>query len=278
MPGFDTFESRLIVTGQLVAVTPLRVGAGKSTSATGPDQPVVKNVFGDPVIPGSSLKGVLRSHLEALLRALAASPGQTKKLACDLLSEKGKDACVTEERIKEIKEQFRQKKITSERRDKYLLDESCWVCSLFGAPWLAGKFAVRDLTVLPEYWSGHYLIRDGVAIDRDTGTVSDKRKYDFEAVPAGTRFELLIQVDNASDAELGLALLALRALELEQVQVGGARSRGLGWCCLAGGAAYTLFERPIAYLLGESGTLLDSETRKAKMQVFIDAVKAGSHA
>ena len=56
---------KLILEGELHCETGLHVGAGKgSLEIGGSDNPVVKDAFGRPYIPGSSLRGKLRSLLE----------------------------------------------------------------------------------------------------------------------------------------------------------------------------------------------------------------------
>jgi CRISPR/Cas system CSM-associated protein Csm3 (group 7 of RAMP superfamily) len=69
-----------------------------------------------------------------------------------------------------------------------------------------------------------------VAIDRDKGTAADKQKYTYEVVPKETPFDIEIIVQNGDDTELGLAWLGLTAFQRGMVPLGGARSRGLGWC------------------------------------------------
>ncbi|MEL6856294.1 MAG: RAMP superfamily CRISPR-associated protein, partial [Cyanobacteria bacterium J06607_13] len=75
---FDVFKNRLELTGTLTAVTALRVSEGRSVDVNGSDLPVMKDALGQPLIPGSSFKGALRSRLESFLRAidlsLAVSP------------------------------------------------------------------------------------------------------------------------------------------------------------------------------------------------------------
>ncbi len=276
MSGFETFTSCLTVSGAIETRTPLRIGAGKSTSATEPNQPVVKDILGYPVIPGSSLKGALRSHIEAIMRAVVAPlpPEDALAWVCDPFGEEAGEICLAEAQIKDIKED---PNLSPETRDERIIEHTCLTCRLFGSHGVAAKFAVRDLPVIREYWGGRYLIRDGVAIDRDKGTAADKRKYDFEAVPTGTRFAFQVQVDNAGEVELGLALLALRALEQEQVQLGGARSRGLGWCRLVD-TEYLLYEDPITYLLGQPGERLDEGARQARMDAFVAAIREQNHA
>src|SRR6202451_788663 len=59
---------KLIVEGDIVCQTGLHIGAGKgSLEIGGADNPVVKDAFGIPYIPGSSLRGRLRSLLEQTL-------------------------------------------------------------------------------------------------------------------------------------------------------------------------------------------------------------------
>src|SRR3954471_1886679 len=59
------FVGKLILEGDLLCDTGLHIGAGKGTlEIGGADNPVVKDAFGRPYIPGSSLRGRLRSLLE----------------------------------------------------------------------------------------------------------------------------------------------------------------------------------------------------------------------
>ncbi|MCL6546946.1 MAG: type III-A CRISPR-associated RAMP protein Csm3, partial [Bryobacteraceae bacterium] len=56
---------KLILEGQMHCQTGLHIGAGKgSLEIGGADNPVVKDSFGRPYVPGSSLRGRLRSLLE----------------------------------------------------------------------------------------------------------------------------------------------------------------------------------------------------------------------
>jgi hypothetical protein len=112
--------------------------------------------------------------------------------------------------------------------DAELQARSCWACRLFGAPWLASRVLVKDLSAQEETWSGHFGHRDGVSINRDKGTAQHKKRYTFEAVPEQTAFDFDLVVNDGSDAELGLLLLTLEGINTGQISIGGARSRGLG--------------------------------------------------
>src|ERR1700719_5253408 len=66
---------KLILAGEIHCETGLHIGAGKgSLEIGGADNPVVKDAFGLPYIPGSSLRGKLRSMLEQ--SSGMASPGE----------------------------------------------------------------------------------------------------------------------------------------------------------------------------------------------------------
>jgi CRISPR/Cas system CSM-associated protein Csm3 (group 7 of RAMP superfamily) len=110
----------------------------------------------------------------------------------------------------------------------YILKNTDLISSLFGSPWIASKFQVRDLMVDTNTWFNQYQERDGVAIDRDTETASEGKLYDYQVVPGGTDFEFKAVVENAEDWELGLLMIGLHQFETEQIPLGGGRSRGLG--------------------------------------------------
>ena len=217
LPDFRTFTRQVRLRGTLETTTALRVGAGRTYDLLGDDLPVVKDVLGRPVIPGSSLKGALRAYAERILRTLEplVQPGMVR-LSCDPLIE----PCLTNDEVAAIK--------TEGNADERLRERSCWACRVFGAPWMASRVLVKDLLVREEEWLGLFGHRDGVSIDRDKGTAQEKRRYTFEVVPKGTPFDLEIVVDGATDAELGLLLLALEAFDTGAILLGGARSRGLG--------------------------------------------------
>ena len=244
---FRTFHSRLIIHGTITLRTGLRVGAGRDTEAqSGADVPVVKLADGSPYIPGSSFKGAWRAFTESLLRGIAR-PGQN--LACISVPRDETTlqpvVCLTSAAVTRLKNSDPSPQAWSEivgpkraaeiegleSLDEVIWQLSCRTCQLFGAPWLAGKAWVKDL-LLKADWRElvRPAVRDGVAIDRDKGTAADKRKYTYEVVPQETPFDLEIMVQNPDVTDLGLAWLGLTAFQRQMIPLGGARSRGLGWC------------------------------------------------
>jgi CRISPR-associated RAMP protein (TIGR02581 family) len=212
---FDVFKNRLELAGELSTITALRIGAGKSIDPTSSDMPVMKDVLGRPLIPGSSFKGAMRSHLESFLRGIDPSFAQDPS---ELVGFEWMN------RVKNLKKTEK----TDENLTNALIGITDRVSLLFGSPWMAGKLQIQDLYVVENNWFGQYQERDGVSIERDTETAADGRKYDFQVVPAGTRFSFRAIVENANDAELGLLMLGLTQFENEMITLGGGASRGLG--------------------------------------------------
>ena len=237
--GFETLQSRMRFTGELVARTGLRIGAGRDTDVAGHDLPVMRDGSGRPFIPGASFKGVLRAQVEALLRGLATdSEYQRTKLACYVLESKNR--CIPDAEIKQWRTELAKNEQTRQRIEPEIatrvLAGSCMACQTFGSTYLAAHVAVRDLTVVPALWFGQFEVRQGVSIDRDTETAAHQLLYSFETVPPGTRFELEIEADNLLDWQKGLLLLGLQPFLHGAISLGGARSRGLGRVELLNGA------------------------------------------
>jgi CRISPR-associated RAMP protein (TIGR02581 family) len=241
---FDTFQNRLTIEGYLVAESALRIGTGRASTVSGTELPVMRDAHDRPLIPGSSFKGAWRSHLEALVRGMAPPGADLRRFACDPTSDEA-DHCLSAQRVRALKDEYGN---NDAGLAQAVADGSCLVCQTFGSPWLASPVRVRDLPVADGEWFGQFQVRDGVAIDRDKGTVSEGRLYDYEVVPAGTRFELHVVAENLVPWQWGLLWLGLRALRRGDVALGGFTSRGLGWVKLK--------ERKVRLIKG-AGALLD---------------------
>lgn len=240
---FDTFKNRLELAGTLTTITALRISSARSTEPIGSDLPVIKDALGNPFIPGSSFKGAMRSRLESFLRGinpnLAANPAIEAESSIPSKSIRDPDGNILKKGLdtikQEIDDEFQDDPDKNRKIDKKLTEEIIKILetedltsNLFGSPWIASKFQVRDLTIVADTWFGQYQERDGVSIDRDTETAADGKLYDFQVVPAGTQFDFKAIVENAQDWELGLLMIGLHQFETEQIPLGGGRSRGLG--------------------------------------------------
>ncbi len=219
--GYHVFQSRVKIMGALTLLSGLHIGRGRALEPAASDLPVLTDRFGNPLIPGSSLKGVLRANVEGWLRAFFPDP-RWRSFACDRIADQ---ACVTRDRKRDI---VRQHRDDPAEADRLLWKESCWVCRFFGSPWVASKVRIVDLPVEGPWHREWLIVRDGVAIDRESETAAPKFKYDFEVVPAGTRFELEIGVENPEAYELGLLIVGRDLLNDGYALLGGGTSRGLG--------------------------------------------------
>jgi CRISPR/Cas system CSM-associated protein Csm3 (group 7 of RAMP superfamily) len=128
---------------------------------------------------------------------------------------------------------WRQRKLQDR---KAVMDEKlCAVCKLFGSTVLAGKVQVDDLPLEKHFQPlAHSLteVRDGVAIDRDTGTAVDQRKFDYEVVPSLTAFRLYLTAENLAPQDEAVLALGLLEMVNGAVPIGGKTTRGLGRCRL----------------------------------------------
>ncbi len=222
---FDIFQNRLVIDGYLVAESGLRVGTGRIAAITGTELAVIRDHHDYPFIPGSSLKGALRSHLESLVRGRVPQNADLNRFACDLTNSE----CLDADRMQRLKNKYRD---NDAGLAEAVAEKSCLICQTFGSPWLASPVRIRDLPVVAAEWLGQFDVRDGVAIDRDKGTTSEGRLYNYEVVPAGTRFELCITAENLKAWQRGLLYLGLRGLKRGDVALGGFTSRGFGWISL----------------------------------------------
>ncbi|MDR1728187.1 MAG: type III-A CRISPR-associated RAMP protein Csm3 [Acidobacteriota bacterium] len=208
----------------LEVLTGLRIGAGDSEMHIGGvDNTVIKHpLTGEPYIPGSSLKGKMRSLLEWRSGAVQEKPLGAKDYTNPTASEAQKDA------IKPILQLFGIGGGDA-KDDKTLVKElgpsrlAFWDCALEEG-W---KNRVReDNQLLTE-------VKSENVINRISGVADHPRHT--ERVPAGAKFVFklsLKQLDGDGDALLQTVLEGLKLIELDSL--GGSGSRGYGKVRFAG--------------------------------------------
>ena len=211
-------QRKLRVTADLVFETAWRIGSGREGESS--DLGVMLDPSGHPILPGSSLKGRLRSTCEMLAHALNLD-------ACLLNSQASGVNCTSDiDYYRRVREDYRRaSRDNVTRRLQWIGEHTCDVCKLFGSPVQAGRLRVSDGSL--KEWANVVQVRDGVVIDRDSQTAVDGLKYDYEVIPPGSRFALCIDLDNSSDHDL--ALLGAALFEWRSgTSIGGFTSRGLG--------------------------------------------------
>jgi CRISPR-associated protein Csm3 len=214
---------KLLLDGEMICESGLHIGAGKgSLDLGGADNPVVKDAFGRPYVPGSSLRGKIRSLLEQtagvvtptdlvylsrrrgqevrihqsdepgdeICLLFGRNPGRVERVSGDALE----PASATPARLTAYDSPLDLDSITSQMREN--LDD--------------------ELTE----------VKSENAIDRVTAQANART---LERVPAGAKFRVRFVIDIlcAEDRELvGCFVQGLRLLEDDALGGGGSRGSG----------------------------------------------------
>src|SRR6195256_492130 len=183
---------KLLLEGELHCETGRHVGAGKGSLEIGSsDNPVIKDAFGRPYIPGSSLRGRLRSLLEQ--SSGLAVPAELVYLS----KRRGQEVRIHQ----------------SDRPD----DE---ICILFGRN--SGRMAAYDAPLDPESITPQMRenlddelteVKSENAVDRITSQANPRT---LERVPAGARFRFRMVLDVLCEEDkplFGRLIEGLRLME-----------------------------------------------------------------
>jgi CRISPR-associated protein Csm3 len=217
------FHRKFRITGTLIFDTAFHIGSGKEGELA-TDMGVLKDGYGWPVLPGSTLKGCFRATAEKLAGHLGMS-------ACLLDTQLSGEKCVGDQSyFTAVNSAFREQKSEKEKL-LWLAGHTCDICALFGSPLQASRIFFSDGHLAR--WQSGYQVRDGVVIDRDSGTARPKLKYDYEVTARDTTYEILIDVENPEDKDLAI-LAAVIAEWKNGFRLGGFTSRGLGHVVLEG--------------------------------------------
>src|SRR6266705_570111 len=214
---------KLILEGEMLCETGLHVGAGKgSLEIGGSDNPVVKDAFGRPYVPGSSLRGKIRSLLEQ--SGGLAIPSELVYLS----RRKGQEVRIHQ----------------SDRPD----DE---ICLLFGrnpgrmervqgetletTQATPARLAVYDAPLDPDSITPQMRenlddelteVKRENAVDRITSQANPRT---LERVPSGARFRVRFVMDVLCEEDAPLFARVVEGLRLlEDDSLGGGGSRGSG--------------------------------------------------
>ena len=93
---------------------------------------------------------------------------------------------------------------------------------------MAGKIHISDMEVIDDIDS---VQRDGIEIDRETGATKRGGKFNYDVLPAKTKFKFEMELDNIEEHQLDLIKLALINIR-EGDLFGGKLARGIGKCKL----------------------------------------------
>lgn len=207
--AFEKLSRIVEVQAEFTTRSALAILSGREEAFAPLDQ-VVTTVGGQPVIPGSSLKGAIRSAVESLL------------------AERKIQVCVPDS---SVPKQF------SHREEEYARQidrlpacegrggsrKPCPVCQVFGAVDLAARASFMDAKPVG---SPKLIERSHVALTRDNRAAAGGKLLQLQAVDAGTKFQGMVRIVNAEDWHIGAVLAGLETLEL--TGLGGKKSAGYG--------------------------------------------------
>ncbi len=214
---------KLILEGEMHCETGLHVGAGKgSLEIGGSDNPVVKDAFGRPYVPGSSLRGKLRSLLEQ--SSGMAVPGELVYLS----RRKGQEVRIhqSDRPDDEICLLFGRNPGRMERVQGETLETTQATparLAVFDAPLVLESITAQMREALDDELTE---VKSENAIDRITSQANPRT---LERVPAGARFKIRLVMDVLCEEDAALFARVLEGLRLlEDDTLGGGGSRGSG--------------------------------------------------
>lgn len=193
-------EKVITISGQIECKTGLSIGSNGDLNIGGADSEVIKNpLTGYPYIPGSSIKGKMRSQLEKKYNMINDKKGQP--CGCG--------------------------------------EKECKVCKVFGAHMNPGalsapvRIIVRDANLseesIEDFKKGNLLeVKGENIIDRKSGTAGMPRF--IERVVAGAKFDfkILLQIFEGDNEDKLIAFIEEGLHGIEESYLGGSGSRGYG--------------------------------------------------
>lgn len=214
---------KLLLEGDLTCETGLHIGAGKgSLEIGGADNPVVKDAFGRPYIPGSSLRGKLRSLLEQALglttpaELVYVSRRRGQEVRIHQSDRPDDEICVLFGR-----NPGRVDRVAGEAMESPVATPSR--LTVYDAPLDADSITVQMRENLDDELTE---VKSENAVDRITSQANPRT---LERVPAGARFRVRMVLDILCEPDRELVGRLFEGLRLlEDDALGGGGSRGSG--------------------------------------------------
>lgn len=218
-----TFLGKVILEGEIACQTGLHIGAGKgSLEIGGADNPVVKDAFGIPYIPGSSLRGRLRSLLEQTLglaipsELVFLSRRRGQEVRIHQSDRPDDEICILFGR-----NSARMEKVGGEATESSTATPAR--LTVYDAPLVVDSITPQMRENLDDELTE---VKSENAVDRITSQANPRT---LERVPAGARFRFRMVLDVLCPEDKPLLARIAEGLRLlEDDALGGAGSRGSG--------------------------------------------------
>jgi CRISPR-associated protein Csm3 len=218
-----TFLGKLVLEGEIQCQTGLHIGAGKgSLEIGGADNPVIKDAFGIPYIPGSSLRGRLRALLEQSLglavpnELIYLSKRKGQEVRIHQSDRPDDEICVifgrNPGRVERVNGDAIEAPIATPAR-----------LTVYDAPLVVDSITTQMRENLDDELTE---VKSENAVDRITSQANPRT---LERVPAGARFRFRMVMDVLCPEDKPLLARVAEALRLlEDDALGGGGSRGSG--------------------------------------------------
>ncbi len=259
-----TFLGKVILEGELQCQTGLHIGAGKgSLEIGGADNPVVKDAFGVPYIPGSSLRGRLRALLEQTLglaipsELVYLSKRRGQEVRIHQSDRPDDEVCILFGR-----NPGRVEKVSGESMETASATPAR--LTVYDAPLVVDSITPQMRENLDDELTE---VKSENAVDRITSQANPRT---LERVPAGAKFKLRFVLDVLCPEDKPLLARLVEGLRLlEDDALGGGGSRGNGRVAVSG---LTLTWRGKEYYAKGSGeTVLLPSADLAALQQLVTA-------
>jgi CRISPR-associated RAMP protein (TIGR02581 family) len=222
----DKIKARYVIECVIETREPLHVGAGKTVEfVTTVDCPIIRTRKLDgkevPVIPGSSIKGVLRSHFSRILNSIPS----------DVVKSRGfKKMNLSDKNLEEFEKEFAAE---SEEGKEEMLPNIGTLEKFFGISGLAAPIRIIDAE--PET-NPEFQTRTHVKIDTGTDRAKKGGLFTVEFVEGKFRFTIVFdELDNEhyDDVNKFFHEVFIKSLKKGlELHIGGMKSRGYGLCIL----------------------------------------------
>lgn len=252
--AFEKLNDVIEITLDIQTLSSLAIKAGDQPQSLS-DAPVIK-IGGEPVIPGSSLKGALRSSLEGLLAARRVNVCVPATTIPNQIKREQKES----DYLKQIG-----RKAPCEPNDANI----CPVCLIFGTAGknqgLSGSAVFLDARLAEKIAPDKLPERTHVAITRDTRSQAGGALVTNETVDAGVRFVGAIRLINPQSWQVGAILHALEWLR--QLGIGSKKTAGYGQLAIT--------VRAITHKKLEGGKWIETAKQPDEyLQAFVDKFEA----
>lgn len=216
--GFHRLIRRIAFTGIISNAEPLTIGAGKAALFEPAEFITAKAREASgreyPYIPGSSIKGALRSYTVKLMRSQGVSVCDGVPRATCL---RGREFEHIERRGRGFEEVLRAIKEGSIRL--------CLNCLIFGSPGFSSHTRIYDSYPVDGTWRIGY--RYMVSLDRKTAGVR-AGPFVVEFIEPGAKFRFAIDFLNLPNYAVGVVAQALLDMDMGLLKLGSFKTRGFG--------------------------------------------------